>query len=63
MPAISASDTNSITMTVFNSRADTPQARRVRSIGSRCSKASPIAELTMNRPTKNDSSPNAVRLR
>ena len=32
-------------------RADTPQARNVRSIGSRCSNASPIAELTMNRPT------------
>ena len=35
----------------------------VRSIGSRCSKASPIAELTMNRPTTKDSRPNAVRLR
>ncbi len=44
-------------------RAETPQARSVRSIGNRCSKARPIAELTMNRPTKNNSRPNAVRLR
>ena len=35
----------------------------MRSIGSRCSKARPTAELTMKRPTKNDSRPNAVRLR
>jgi len=44
-------------------RADTPQARSVRSIGSRCSNASPIAELTMNSPTTNDSRPKAVRFR
>ncbi|MGY4196551.1 hypothetical protein ACVIM9_005892 [Bradyrhizobium sp. USDA 4520] len=62
-PATSASDTSSITSTVLSIRAETPQARSVRSIGSRCSKARPIAELTMNRPTKNDSRPNAVRLR
>jgi hypothetical protein len=48
---------------VLSIRADAPQARNVRSIGRRCSKASPIAELTMNRPTKNDNRPKAVRLR
>ena len=62
-PAISASATSSITSTAFSIRADTPQARSVRSIGRRCSKARPIAELTMNSPTTKDSRPNAVRLR
>ena len=42
---------------------EAPQARKVLSIGSRCSKASPIAELTMKRPTTKDSSPNAVRFK
>ncbi len=40
-----------------------PQARSVRSVGRRCSKVRPTAELTMKRPTRNDSIPNAVRLR
>ena len=50
-------------LTTFSMRDETPQARKVRSIGRRCSKARPIAELTMKRPTRNDSIPNAVRLR
>ena len=63
IPATSASDSSSVTSTAFSIRADTPQARKVRSIGSRCSNASPMAELTMNSPTTKDNSPKAVRLR
>ncbi len=55
--------TSSLSNTAFSIRADTPQARTVRSIDRRCSKARPTAELTMNSPTRNDSSPKAVRLR
>ena len=40
-PAASASDTSSTSNTAFSMRAETPQARSVRSIGSLCSKASP----------------------
>ncbi len=63
MPASSANATSSSSNTELSIREETPQARNVRSIGSRCSKAKPIAELTMNSPTRNDSIPNAVRLR
>jgi len=63
MPESTASVTNSPTCTHVSCRAETPQARMVRSIGSRCSSASPIAECTMNSPTTNDSRPNVVRLR
>ena len=62
-PATSASETSSSSSTAFSWREETPQARKVRNIGSRCSKARPIAELTMKSPTKNDSRPNAVRFR
>ena len=44
-------------------RAGTPQARRVRKVGRRCSKARPAAACTMKSPTRKASAPKAVRFR
>ena len=44
-------------------RAGTPQARSVRKVGRRCSKARPAAACTMKSPTRKASAPKAVRFR